>query len=158
MESVLINFIQICRRCGLKVSIAESLDGARAAMLVGMNDRPTFKAALRASLIKRTKDMPLFDQIFDAYFTDKPSDMPIEEMFGHGLPKPGDGDDDFDEAMRRAMEEMGGMDDLTRRNVATHDPGTIGGTPLDVPTRAIGSHCAGQNGLAENARSNSPTD
>jgi uncharacterized protein with von Willebrand factor type A (vWA) domain len=114
MEDVLINFIQICRRCGLKVSIAESLDGARAAMVVGMKDRPTFKAALRAALIKRTKDMALFDQIFDAYFTDRPSDIPIEEMFGHGLPKPGEGDDEFDEAMRRAMEEMGGMDDLAK--------------------------------------------
>jgi uncharacterized protein with von Willebrand factor type A (vWA) domain len=114
VEDVLINFIQICRRCGLKVSIAESLDGARAASVIGMDSRPLFKAALRAALIKRTKDMPLFDQIFDAYFTSTPSDIPIEEMFGHGLPQEGEGDDAFDEAMRRAMEEMGGMDDMAK--------------------------------------------
>lgn len=115
MDDVLINFIQILRRCGLRVSVSESLDGARASSAIGLEKRESFRAALRASLIKKTKDIPLFDAIFDAYFTDTPSDIPIEEMFGHGLPKPGEGDDaDFDEAMRRAMEEMGGVDDMTQ--------------------------------------------
>ncbi len=115
MDDVLVNFIQILRRCGLRVSVSESLDGARAAALLGLGDRPTFKAALRASLVKRTKDIPLFDEIFDAYFTDTPSEIPLEELFGHGLPQPGEsGDDAYDEAMRRALEEMGGMSDLTQ--------------------------------------------
>lgn len=115
MDDVLVNFIQICRRVGLRVSVSESLDGARAAMTIGMENRPPFKAALRASLIKRTKDIPLFDQVFDAYFTDNPSDIPIEEQFGHGLPKPGEsGDDEYDEAMRQAMQQMGGMSDMAQ--------------------------------------------
>ena len=115
MDDVLVNFIQILRRVGLRVSVSESLDGARAATAIGMDQRPLFKAALRASLIKRTKDIPLFDEVFDAYFTDNPSDIPIEEQFGHGLPKPGEsGDDEYDEAMRQAMEQMGGMSDLAQ--------------------------------------------
>lgn len=113
MDDVLVNFIQTLRRCGLRVSVSESLDGARAAALLGMSDRASFKAALRASLVKKTRDIPLFDEIFDAYFTDTPSPIPLEELFGHGLPKPGEGDDEFDEAMRRAMEQMGGLDELT---------------------------------------------
>ena len=77
-----------------------------------MKDRGVLKAALRSSLVKKTKDIPLFDEIFDAYFTDKPNDIPIEERFGHGL-KSGEGDEEFDEAMRRALEQMGGLDELT---------------------------------------------
>ncbi|MDQ4077049.1 MAG: VWA domain-containing protein, partial [Chloroflexota bacterium] len=115
MDDVLVDFIQTLRRCGLRVSVSESLDGARASSLIGLSDRGAFKAALRASLVKRTKDIPLFDQIFDAYFTDKPSDIPLEEMFGHGLPQPGEsGDDAYDEAMRQAVEEMGGLSELTK--------------------------------------------
>lgn len=112
MDDVMVNFYQILRRCGLRVSVSESLDATEAAVAVGMKDRSVLKASLRASLVKNTKDIPLFDEIFDAYFTDKPSDIPIEERFGHGL-KTGEGDQEFDEAMRRALEEMGGLDDLT---------------------------------------------
>ncbi len=115
MDDVLVNFIQILRRCGLRVAVSESLDGARAATVVGLEQREAFKAGLRASLVKRTRDIQLFDQIFDAYFTDTPSDMPLEERFGHGLPQPGEsGDDEYDEAMRRAMEEMNGLSDITQ--------------------------------------------
>jgi uncharacterized protein len=115
MDDVLVNFIQILRRCGLRVSVSESLDGARAAAAVGMAQRPLFKAGMRAALVKRTKDIPLFDQIFDAYFTDKPSDIPLEEMFGHGLPKPGEsGDEAWDQAMQQAMQQMGGLSDITQ--------------------------------------------
>jgi uncharacterized protein len=115
MDDVLVNFVQILRRVGLRVSLSESLDGTRAATAVGLGDRATFKAALRASLVKRTKDIPLFDEVFDAYFTDNPSDIPIEERFGHGLPKPGEsGDDEYDEALRQAMEEMGGLSEMAQ--------------------------------------------
>ena len=113
MDDVMVNFYQILRRCGLRVSVSESLDGTQAASAVGMKDRGVLKAALRSSLVKKTKDIPLFDEIFDAYFTDKPSDIPIEERFGHGL-KSGEGDEEFDEAMRRALEQMGGLDELTQ--------------------------------------------
>jgi uncharacterized protein len=94
------------RAAGLRVSSSEALDALAGASAVGIHDRETLKAALRAALVKRTDDIPIYDPLFDQYF-------------GGGEGQEGQGQDgqgrddrlwqrqmDIDTALRMALEEL----------------------------------------------------
>ncbi len=69
VEGRLEDFAGLLRQNGLRVSPAEVADAARAALLVGFEDRAAFRGALRATLVKRGQDTPVFDRLFELYFT-----------------------------------------------------------------------------------------
>ena len=64
----IVEFSELLRRNGIRVSLPENMDAARALELVGVADQKQFKSALRASLIKRSIDAKTFDELFDVYF------------------------------------------------------------------------------------------
>jgi uncharacterized protein with von Willebrand factor type A (vWA) domain len=64
----IVEFSELLRRNGLRVSLPENMDAARALELVGVADQKQFKSALRAALIKRSIDTKTFNQLFDLYF------------------------------------------------------------------------------------------
>ena len=64
----IVEFSELLRRNGIRVSLPENMDAARALELVGVGDQGLFKSALRASLVKRSGDAKTFDEIFDLYF------------------------------------------------------------------------------------------
>lgn len=68
MDQRLVEFIAGLRTAGVRISLAESQDAARAAGLLGVLDRRTFRNALRATLVKEHKDEPTFDKLFPMYF------------------------------------------------------------------------------------------
>jgi uncharacterized protein len=68
MEQRLIEFIAGLRAAGARISVAESMDSFNAIHQVGVADRETFRAALRATLIKESADIPTFDRLFPQYF------------------------------------------------------------------------------------------
>ena len=63
------DFADLLRQNGLRVSAAELTDGARALELVGVDERATVKATLRATLVKRGAEAATFDRLFDAFFS-----------------------------------------------------------------------------------------
>jgi hypothetical protein len=69
MEEKLVEFAGLLRQNGLRVSLAESMDMLRALGVVGLNDRETVRATLRATMVKRTIDLPTFEQLFDLFFS-----------------------------------------------------------------------------------------
>ncbi|HYS07129.1 MAG TPA: VWA domain-containing protein [Myxococcales bacterium] len=69
MEERLEDFTGLLRQNGLRISPAEVADAAQAALLVGMDDRSSFRGALRATLVKRGQDAAVFDRLFEIYFT-----------------------------------------------------------------------------------------
>ena len=69
MDDKVIQFASMLRQNGLRVSMAENMDGFHALELIGLGDRLTFKDALRAAMIKRAVDAPVFDELFDLYFS-----------------------------------------------------------------------------------------
>ena len=69
MEERLEDFAGLLRQNGLRISPAEVADAAQAALLVGMDDRSSFRGALRATLVKRGQDAAVFDRLFEIYFT-----------------------------------------------------------------------------------------
>ena len=69
MNERLLEFSNLLRRNGLRVSLAENMDTFRALSVVGLGDRETVRATLRASIVKRTIDIPTFEQLFTLFFS-----------------------------------------------------------------------------------------
>jgi uncharacterized protein with von Willebrand factor type A (vWA) domain len=68
MLARLLEFAQLCRKNGLRVSPAESVDLARAVELTGLEDPETLKSAMQAVLVKRAADEDPFAELFDLFF------------------------------------------------------------------------------------------
>ena len=62
-------FAQLLRQNGLRVSPAESEDAVRALGLLPLEEKTLFRAALRATLVKRGSDVPLFDRLFALFWS-----------------------------------------------------------------------------------------
>jgi len=69
MEEKLVEFANLLRQNGVRVSLAETLDAIGASELTGLNERDTFRAALRATMVKRSSDLPMYEELFDLYFS-----------------------------------------------------------------------------------------
>ena len=73
METTLHRFVRILRLRGVPASVAEAIDGLKAAAQPGvLEDREVLRAALAVSLIKDRRDMPVFDETFDRFFSLRP--------------------------------------------------------------------------------------
>ncbi|WP_431854286.1 VWA domain-containing protein [Azospirillum sp.] len=68
MDRSLLGFIQALRCAGVPVSVAETLDGAAIADLLGFADRAALKQGLRAALAKTAEETARFDACFERYF------------------------------------------------------------------------------------------
>src|SRR4051812_1399978 len=79
-----IAFVGALREAGLPVSLAESLDSARALATVPLLDREAVRAGFAATTVKRPAHRLTFDTLFDLYFP---------PLVGDGVAPP-DGDDD----------------------------------------------------------------
>jgi uncharacterized protein len=69
MEEKLVEFANLLRQNGLRVSVAEVLDAFAASDLAGLGERDIFRSALRATMVKRANEVPIFDELFDLYFS-----------------------------------------------------------------------------------------
>lgn len=68
MEQRIVEFVEVLRQNGLKVSISEAQDAVRAAAEVGVDEKELTRATLKATLCKRASDVAVFDRAFDFYF------------------------------------------------------------------------------------------
>jgi uncharacterized protein with von Willebrand factor type A (vWA) domain len=68
MDRRIIEFSDLLRGNGVRVSFAESMDTFRALDLIGLRSRTVLRDTLRATLVKRASDFPTFDRLFDLYF------------------------------------------------------------------------------------------
>jgi hypothetical protein len=69
MDERLVEFSNLLRQNGLRVSLTESMDGFRALDAVGLGERETVRAALRATLVKRAVDLATYEQLFELFFS-----------------------------------------------------------------------------------------
>lgn len=63
-----VEFVQLLRHNGLRVSPGETMDAVQALALVGVGGRAEVRSALRSTLVKRGADAATFDRLFDLYF------------------------------------------------------------------------------------------
>jgi hypothetical protein len=68
MDAKVVEFCRLLRENGVRVSVAETMDGLRALGAVGLADREAVRAALRATTVKRAVDVPVFESLFDVFF------------------------------------------------------------------------------------------
>jgi uncharacterized protein with von Willebrand factor type A (vWA) domain len=69
MQEKLVEFANLLRQNGVRVSLAETLDAINASDVTGLAERDLFRAALRATMIKRATEIPVFEELFDVYFS-----------------------------------------------------------------------------------------
>lgn len=123
MQKKIIEFTNLLRKSGVRVSVAESIDAFQALDELSLGDREVFRDALRATMVKRSDDIATFDQLFDLYwsaFYDGLRDA-FEEAAG-GL----EGEVDLEklmEQMRQGLQDMDGVPDLSElaRALLTQD-------------------------------------
>ena len=69
MEKKIIEFANLLRKSGIRVSVAESIDSFLAIDELSFDDREIFRDALRTTMVKRSEDISGFDQLFDLYWS-----------------------------------------------------------------------------------------
>lgn len=69
MDARIVEFAEVLRQNGVRVSTSEVQDAARAAAEVGLKDRAVFRAVLRTTLVKRQQDLDTFARVFDFFFS-----------------------------------------------------------------------------------------
>ncbi len=69
MEARIVEFVEVLRQNGLKVSLSETQDAARAVAVLGVSDRQLFRSTLQATLCKRSLDVGTFERAFEFYFS-----------------------------------------------------------------------------------------
>lgn len=69
LDARLVEFAEVLRQNGVRVSPAEVNDAATAIGLTGVADRALFKSTLRSTLVKREADVESFDRAFEFFFT-----------------------------------------------------------------------------------------
>ena len=68
MEDCIVEFANVLRRNGVRVSLSENMDAFRALGFVGIRDPHLFRNALRTTLVKRASDVRPFEELFDFFF------------------------------------------------------------------------------------------
>ncbi|HYV47770.1 MAG TPA: VWA domain-containing protein [Myxococcaceae bacterium] len=69
MDARIVEFAEVLRQNGVRVSTAEVVDAAQAVAIVGVQDRDLFRSVLRSTLVKRDLDLEAFDRAFDFFFS-----------------------------------------------------------------------------------------
>ncbi len=68
MDDKLLEFSNLLRQNGVRVSVSEDIDSLGAMRVLGLGNRTSLKNGLRATMIKRSVDVPVFDELFDLFF------------------------------------------------------------------------------------------
>ena len=69
MNTVLLRLMRAARGAGVRISVAEAIDGFHVANAVGFADRTLLKDALSLTLAKTLEEKALFERAFDRYFS-----------------------------------------------------------------------------------------
>ena len=106
MQKKVVEFTNLLRKAGVRVSTAEALDAFVALDEMSLDERELFKDALRTTMVKRSDDIPTYDRLFDLFwsgFHDLLRDQLAQALAGMGP------DFDLDEvlgALREVLENM----------------------------------------------------
>ncbi|MFP8875787.1 MAG: hypothetical protein VCB99_02495, partial [Myxococcota bacterium] len=69
MQKKILEFTNILRKSGIRVSPAESIDAFAALDNLSIEDREVFQDALRATMVKRGEEVATFDELFDLFWS-----------------------------------------------------------------------------------------
>jgi uncharacterized protein with von Willebrand factor type A (vWA) domain len=107
MEKKIVEFTNLLRKAGVRVSVAESLDAFTAIDEMPLEDRELFRDALRATMVKRGDDIETYDRLFDLFWSGFHDQLQSElkQALG-GMP----GDFDLERLLEQLREMLENMD------------------------------------------------
>ena len=69
MDARLVEFAEVLRQNGVRLSPTEVVDAGSALSWVGLEDKQQVRALLQTTLCKRERDLPIFHRLFDFFFS-----------------------------------------------------------------------------------------
>jgi uncharacterized protein with von Willebrand factor type A (vWA) domain len=108
MQQKVIEFTNLLRKSGIRVSVAEAIDAFEALDELSLDDRDIFKDALRASMIKRGDEIATYDQLFDLFWSGFYDSL--QSSFGDLEGELGEMGINIDEMLKQLAEMMGQME------------------------------------------------
>ena len=109
MQEKVIEFTNLLRKSGVRVSVAEAIDAFESLDELSLDDREIFKDALRASMVKRGDEIPTYDQLFDLFWSGFYDSL--QQGFGAINADMSQLGIDPDELLRQLAELLGQMED-----------------------------------------------
>jgi hypothetical protein len=106
-----LEFANLLRKSGVRVSVAESIDTFTALDELSFDDREVFRDALRSTMVKRAMDVPTFDRLFELYWSGFHDGL--RQAFGDalgGLEAKGMDPEQLLERLREFLEKLSDLD------------------------------------------------
>lgn len=69
MQKKIIEFTNLLRKSGIRVSVAEGIDAFNALDELSLDDREVFQDALRAAMVKRGDEIATYDELFELFWS-----------------------------------------------------------------------------------------
>jgi uncharacterized protein with von Willebrand factor type A (vWA) domain len=108
MQKKVVEFTNLLRKSGIRVSVAEGIDAFMALDELSIDDREIFKDALRASMVKRGDEIATFNELFDLFWSGFYDNL--RDSFGDLGDQMGEMGVDLEDLMRQMAEMMGAME------------------------------------------------
>jgi uncharacterized protein with von Willebrand factor type A (vWA) domain len=115
VDEHILRVVAALRAAGVRVSPPEAAEALVAAGSVELDDRHTFRAALRGTLVKRTIDLDVFEQLFELYFSpygSRDGQVPSLDAAGDLPPLPPEALEALGAELQALLERLEGMSDL----------------------------------------------
>jgi uncharacterized protein with von Willebrand factor type A (vWA) domain len=115
MDEHILQFVRALRAAGVRVSPPEAAEALVAAGSVELDDRHTFRAALRGTLVKRSIDLDVFEQLFELYFSpygSRGSQLPVVDAVDDLPPLPPEALDALGAELQELLDRLMEMSDL----------------------------------------------
>jgi uncharacterized protein with von Willebrand factor type A (vWA) domain len=106
VQKKILEFTNILRKSGIRVSTAEAIDSFTALEELSIDDREIFKDALRTTMVKRGEEVSTYDQLFDLFWSGFYDNL--RESFGQATG--GLGEADLERLLQQILQMLQGMD------------------------------------------------
>src|SRR5258705_1108889 len=106
MQKKLVEFTNMLRKAGVRVSVAESLDAFGALDEMPLEDRELFKDVLRTTMVKRSDEIDTYDRLFDLFWSGFHDQLRQEMQQALGGMPEGFDLEQLMEQLRRMLENM----------------------------------------------------
>jgi uncharacterized protein with von Willebrand factor type A (vWA) domain len=108
MQKKIIEFVNLLRKSGIRVSVAEAIDAFNALDELSLDDRDVFRDALRAALVKRGDEIATYDELFELFWSGFYDNL--RDAFGDMEGDLGEMDIDLEQLLAQLAQMMENMD------------------------------------------------
>ncbi len=108
MQKKIIEFVNLLRKSGIRVSVAEAIDAFNALDELSLDDRDVFRDALRAAMVKRGDEIATYDELFELFWSGFYDNL--RDAFGGMEGELGEMDIDLEQLLAQIAQMMENMD------------------------------------------------